>query len=66
VFISDNNRFGQGSFLARLAKLALCKARLWSTLKFVQTRGKMYSISEGVSAGAKMSKVPVEKVATRK
>jgi ubiquinone/menaquinone biosynthesis C-methylase UbiE len=47
VFISDNNRFGQGRFLARFAKLALFKAGLWPTVRFVQTRGKMYSISEG-------------------
>ncbi len=47
VFLSDCNRFGQGSGLARLIKLALYKANLWNAARYVQTKGKMYSISEG-------------------
>lgn len=45
VFLSDANRFGQGRL--RLLKLALYKLNLWNAARFVQTKGKMYSISEG-------------------
>jgi ubiquinone/menaquinone biosynthesis C-methylase UbiE len=47
VFLSDCNRFGQGSMPARLVKLALYKAKLWNAARYVQTKGKMYSVSEG-------------------
>lgn len=48
VFLSDSNRFGQGrSHFVRLLKLAIYKANLWNAARFVQTRGKMYRISEG-------------------
>ena len=47
VFISDCNRFGQGGFGARLAKLLLYKAGLWDGVNFFLTRGKGYKISEG-------------------
>lgn len=47
VFLSDSNRFGQGRPVARFLKLALYKAGLWKAARFVQTRGKMYTISEG-------------------
>jgi ubiquinone/menaquinone biosynthesis C-methylase UbiE len=47
VFLSDNNRFGQGSFTARILKLALHKARLWNAAMLLQTRGKMYKVSDG-------------------
>jgi ubiquinone/menaquinone biosynthesis C-methylase UbiE len=47
VFLSDSNRFGQGSHVARLLKTALYKAGLWRAARFVQTKGKMYTISEG-------------------
>jgi ubiquinone/menaquinone biosynthesis C-methylase UbiE len=47
VFLSDSNRFGQGSTAMRLVKLALCKSRLWKVARFVQTKGKMYTLSEG-------------------
>jgi ubiquinone/menaquinone biosynthesis C-methylase UbiE len=46
IFISDSNRFGQGSFPARLLKTALYKCGLWRAARFVQTRGKMYIVSE--------------------
>jgi ubiquinone/menaquinone biosynthesis C-methylase UbiE len=47
VFISDTNRFGQGRVAARILKLLLYKTHLWSAARWIQTRGKMYSISEG-------------------
>lgn len=48
VFLSDSNRFGQGRFYAvRLLKLALYKAHLWNAARYLQTRGKMFSVSEG-------------------
>ena len=47
VFIADSNRFGQGSLIARLIKLALYKTRLWSTYTFLRTGGKGYIITEG-------------------
>jgi ubiquinone/menaquinone biosynthesis C-methylase UbiE len=47
VIICDSNRFGQGSPLARLAKLALYKTGLWRVFTYVRTRGKGYMITEG-------------------
>jgi len=47
VFLSDSNRFGQGRLAVRLLKLALYKANLWRAARFVQTKGKMYTLSEG-------------------
>ncbi|HKW58089.1 MAG TPA: class I SAM-dependent methyltransferase [Candidatus Acidoferrum sp.] len=47
VLILDSNRFGQGPWLARLAKLALFKTGLWGAYDYVRTRGKHYQITEG-------------------
>jgi hypothetical protein len=47
VFICDSNRFGQGSGIARLTKLALYKTRLWGLYTYLRTRGKGYMITEG-------------------
>jgi hypothetical protein len=47
IFLSDSNRFGRGSHTARLLKIALYKTGLWQAARFVQTKGKMYTISEG-------------------
>lgn len=47
VFLSDNNRFGHGRPLARLAKLGLYKARLWPLANYIKTGGRGYRISEG-------------------
>ena len=47
VFLSDSNRFGQGRLSSRYLKLLLYKLGLWPAARFIQTRGKMYSISEG-------------------
>jgi ubiquinone/menaquinone biosynthesis C-methylase UbiE len=47
VFISDSNRFGQGSVSSRLMKLALSACGLWHAANLVKTRGTGYSISAG-------------------
>lgn len=47
VFISDTNRFGQGSAVGRAAKQLLSAIGLWKAADLVRTRGKGYSISEG-------------------
>lgn len=47
VFISDANRFGQGSRLGRIAKLALYRLKLWPLVNFVKTGGRGYAISAG-------------------
>jgi ubiquinone/menaquinone biosynthesis C-methylase UbiE len=47
VFLSDSNRFGQGSRLSRLVKLVLFKSRLWGIFDYVRTAGKRYRITEG-------------------
>jgi ubiquinone/menaquinone biosynthesis C-methylase UbiE len=47
VFLSDSNRFGQGSPAMRLIKLGLYKAHLWNVARSVLTKGKMYQVSEG-------------------
>lgn len=47
VFLSDANRFGQGGGAARWLKTALYKCGLWQVARFIQTRGKMYTFSEG-------------------
>ena len=47
VFLSDENRFGQGSsYGVRMLKVVLYKLRLWRLLKSIQTRGRMYKITE--------------------
>jgi len=47
VFISDANRFGQGSRLGRISKLALCRLKLWPLANFLKTRGRGYTITPG-------------------
>jgi ubiquinone/menaquinone biosynthesis C-methylase UbiE len=47
VFLSDSNRFGQGSHSARLLKLALYQCGLWPAARYLQTKGKMYTLSQG-------------------
>ncbi|HXH67797.1 MAG TPA: hypothetical protein VNI81_11395 [Candidatus Limnocylindrales bacterium] len=47
LVISDTNRFRQGPFLLRLAKLLLYKLNLWNAFDFLQTRGKGYQVFEG-------------------
>jgi len=47
VFLSDSNRFGQGSRPSRLAKLALYRLKLWPLANYVKTRGRGYTISPG-------------------
>ena len=47
VFLSDANRFGQGSKLSRALKLLLCKGRMCGMANWVKTGGKGYTFSEG-------------------
>jgi len=47
IFISDANRFGQGPYVVRWAKLILFKLGLWPLVNWIRTRGKNYMISEG-------------------
>lgn len=47
VFISDNNIFGQGSLAGRILKLLLHGVGAWRAVKYIQTGGKEYSVSEG-------------------
>ncbi|HEY7770999.1 class I SAM-dependent methyltransferase [Longimicrobium sp.] len=47
VFISDTNRFGQGSAAVRAAKQLLSAVGLWKAADLVRTRGKGYTLSEG-------------------
>ena len=47
VFISDSNRFGQGSWSKRIIKLLLFKSRLWAVFNYLRTSGKGFLISEG-------------------
>ena len=46
VFISDSNRFGQGSFEKRLLKLIIYKLGLWKIGDFIKTKGRGYIITE--------------------
>jgi ubiquinone/menaquinone biosynthesis C-methylase UbiE len=47
VFISDSNRFGQGSLPLKLFKLFCGKTKLWHIVDFIKTKGKGYIYSEG-------------------
>jgi len=47
VFISDSNRFGQGSLLNRFVKSTSYAMGLWPLLNSIKTRGKGYIITEG-------------------
>lgn len=47
VFLSDSNRFGQGGAAARAIKLMLYKTGLWKPARYLQTRGKYYTIADG-------------------
>jgi ubiquinone/menaquinone biosynthesis C-methylase UbiE len=47
VFLSDSNRFGQGSMYARLLKLVLAQCGLWPAANLLKTRGAGYTISAG-------------------
>jgi len=47
VFISDSNRFGQGTMAARYIKLFLWNSRLWPFVNYIKTKGKGYILSEG-------------------
>jgi SAM-dependent methyltransferase len=47
IFISDSNRFGQGSMLKRVLKLTLWYLKLWGLYQVLATRGKGFHFSEG-------------------
>jgi ubiquinone/menaquinone biosynthesis C-methylase UbiE len=47
IVLSDSNRFGQGNHVARLVKGAFYKTNRWQAARFIQTKGKMYNLSEG-------------------
>jgi ubiquinone/menaquinone biosynthesis C-methylase UbiE len=47
VFLSDANRFGQGAYVSRLAKLVLHRAKLWPLANYVKTRGRGYTVTAG-------------------
>jgi SAM-dependent methyltransferase len=47
IFISDDNNFGQGSRISRLAKQAINAVGLWPAADLLKTRGRGYTFSEG-------------------
>lgn len=47
VLILDSNRFGQGPWPVRIAKLGLYKAGLWKLVNYAKTRGRGYMFTEG-------------------
>jgi len=47
IFLSDSNRFGQGSMPLRIIKVLVYKMNLWNIANLIKTRGKCYMISEG-------------------
>lgn len=47
IFISDSNRFGQGSLSSGLIKLLLYKTGLWWPLRRMANGGKRWNYSEG-------------------
>jgi ubiquinone/menaquinone biosynthesis C-methylase UbiE len=47
IFISDENNFGDGSFLSRSIKQLINALHLWKVFDLIKTKGKGYSITEG-------------------
>ncbi len=47
IVLADSNRFGQGHWGIRWAKLILCKTKLWPYVEYVRTRGRGFHFSEG-------------------
>jgi len=47
IFVSDGNRFGQGSTTERFVKLLLWRLGLWPAANWIKTRGKGFYYSEG-------------------
>ena len=47
VFLADNNRFGHGTTLKKWVKLLLYKLGLWNLVRYIQTKGKYYTITDG-------------------
>jgi ubiquinone/menaquinone biosynthesis C-methylase UbiE len=46
IFISDDNRFGWGSWPRRALKLGLYRTGIWQSVVHIRTRGRGYSLSE--------------------
>jgi len=46
IFVSDCNFVAQGSFFVRCIKRVLFGLQLWPAVKWIQTRGKGYSVSD--------------------
>jgi SAM-dependent methyltransferase len=47
IFVSDGNRFGQGSKMSRTAKRLIYSLGLWGAANYLKTGGKGYHLSEG-------------------
>jgi hypothetical protein len=47
VLLSESNRFGQGPFPIRVAKLAMYKTGTWGAFNWIRTRGRDYRVTEG-------------------
>lgn len=47
IFLSDSNRFGQGSVPGRFMKLLLYRLGLWPAANWLKTRGRGYNYGEG-------------------
>ena len=47
VFISDSNRFGQGSMIGRHTKLISWKLGLWPIVNWAKTKGRGYTYGDG-------------------
>jgi SAM-dependent methyltransferase len=47
VFLSDSNRFGQGSLLSRIVKLGIFAGGAWPAFYWLKTKGRNYEESAG-------------------
>jgi ubiquinone/menaquinone biosynthesis C-methylase UbiE len=47
IWLSDSNKYGQGSLPLRVVKQVLRHTRMWEAMDFVRTRGRCYHYSEG-------------------
>ncbi len=66
VFISDSNRYGQGSKKTRIVKAILKHLHLYWLGVFIRTRGKGYIISEGDGLSYSFSLFDIMDVVTAK
>lgn len=47
IYISDSNRFGQGSVLGKRLKLLMWNLHLWPLVNWIKTKGRGYIYDEG-------------------